>query len=49
MRRLHRKILQQSFRQDAVSQFRPMQEEKARELLLNLLADPVGYWKHLET
>ncbi|OJA17278.1 hypothetical protein AZE42_13370 [Rhizopogon vesiculosus] len=47
--RLHRKILQQSFRQHAALGFRPMQEAKAHELLLNLLEDPVNYPKHLET
>lgn len=46
--RLHRKILHQSFRQDVVPDFRPMQVAKTHELLLNLLEDPLGYPKHLE-
>ncbi|KAG2153304.1 cytochrome P450 [Suillus clintonianus] len=46
--RLHRKILHQSFRQDVVPDFRPMQVAKTHELLLNLLEDPSGYLKHLE-
>ncbi|OJA08702.1 hypothetical protein AZE42_10180, partial [Rhizopogon vesiculosus] len=46
--RLQRKMLHQSFRQDAVSSFRPMQAAKTHELLLNLLEDPAGYVKHLE-
>ncbi|KAG1750177.1 hypothetical protein EDB19DRAFT_95672 [Suillus lakei] len=46
--RLQRKILHQSFRQDVVPDFRPMQVAKTHELLLNLLEDPSGYPKHLE-
>ncbi|OAX36943.1 cytochrome P450 [Rhizopogon vinicolor AM-OR11-026] len=46
--RLQRKVLQQSFRQDAMSDFQPMQTGKAHELLLNLLEDPLDYPKHLE-
>lgn len=46
--RLQRKILNQSFRQDVVHNFRPMQAAKAHELLLNLLEDPLDYAKHLE-
>ena len=47
--RLHRRVLQQSFRQNVVPDFRPMQEAKAHELLLNLLEDPIKCPKHLET
>ncbi|KAG0700290.1 cytochrome P450 [Suillus ampliporus] len=46
--RLQRKILQQTFRQDIVPNFRPMQVAKTHELLLNLLEDPLDYPKHLE-
>ncbi|OJA10016.1 hypothetical protein AZE42_10189 [Rhizopogon vesiculosus] len=46
--RLQRKILQQSFRRDVISNFQPMQMGKAHELLLNLLEDPLDYPKHLE-
>ncbi|OAX30544.1 cytochrome P450, partial [Rhizopogon vinicolor AM-OR11-026] len=46
--RLQRKILQQSFRRDVISNFQPMQMGKAYALLLNLLEDPLDYTKHLE-
>lgn len=46
--RLHRKILHQTFRQDAVPSFRPMQVTKSHDLLLNLLEDPLNYPEHLE-
>jgi cytochrome P450 len=45
--RLQRKILQQSFRQDVASKFRPMQAGKTHELLLNLLEAPLDYPTHL--
>lgn len=44
--RLHRKILNQSFRQDAVPNFRHIQVTKTHDLLLNLLEDPVQYPEH---
>lgn len=46
--RLHRKILHQSFRQDAVPNFRPMQITKTHDLLLSLLEDPSDYPEHFE-
>lgn len=46
--RLQRKILHQSFRQDAVPTFQPMQIAKSHDLLLNLLEDPLNYPEHLE-
>ncbi|KAG2150492.1 cytochrome P450 [Suillus clintonianus] len=46
--RLHRKILHQSFRQDVVPKFRPMQVTKTHDLLLNILEDPLDYTKHFE-
>lgn len=46
--RLHRKILHQSFRQDAVPNFRPIQVTKTHDLLLNLLEDPLNYPEHFE-
>ncbi|KAG1737648.1 cytochrome P450 [Suillus lakei] len=46
--RLHRKILHQSFRQDVITNFRPMQGTKTHDLLLNLLEDPLDYPEHLE-
>ncbi|KAG0700293.1 cytochrome P450 [Suillus ampliporus] len=46
--RTQRKIIQQSFRQDVVPNFRPTQVAKSHELLLNLLEDPSGYPKHVE-
>ncbi|KAJ8583483.1 cytochrome P450 [Rhizopogon salebrosus TDB-379] len=45
--RLQRKMLQQSFRQDVVFNFRSMQAGKTHELLLNLLEAPLEYPKHL--
>ncbi|KAG2148491.1 cytochrome P450 [Suillus cothurnatus] len=46
--RLQRKIIHQSFRQDAVLNFRPMQATKSYDLLLNLLEDPSDYPKDFE-
>lgn len=46
--RLHRKILHQSFRQDAVPNFRPSQVTKTHDLLMNLLEDPSDYTEHFE-
>ncbi|KAJ8583488.1 cytochrome P450 [Rhizopogon salebrosus TDB-379] len=45
--RLQRKMLQQSFRQDVISDFQSMQAGKTHELLLNLLEAPSDYPKHL--
>ncbi|KAH7925848.1 cytochrome P450 [Leucogyrophana mollusca] len=38
--RLHRRLYHQSFRADAAIQYRPMQLQKARQLLVDLLSDP---------
>ncbi|KAG0706122.1 cytochrome P450 [Suillus ampliporus] len=46
--RLQRKIIHQSFRQDVVHTFRPIQVTKTHELLLNLLEDPLDYPKHFD-
>lgn len=46
--RIQRKIIQQSFRQDVVPEFRPIQVAKSHELLLNMLEDPSNYPKHLD-
>ncbi|KAG1753366.1 cytochrome P450 [Suillus lakei] len=46
--RIQRKIIQQSFRQDVIHNFRPIQVAKSHDLLLNLLEDPSDYPKHLD-
>ncbi|KAG2132012.1 cytochrome P450 [Suillus bovinus] len=46
--RLQRKIVHQSFRQDAIPHFQPMQVTKSYDLLLNLMEDPSDYHEHFE-
>ncbi|KAH7913805.1 cytochrome P450 [Hygrophoropsis aurantiaca] len=45
--RLHRRILHQSFRSDAVAKYRPKQLEKAHQLLFNVLNNPENFKDHL--
>jgi cytochrome P450 len=46
--RLQRKIIHQTFRQEAIPILAPMQAAKAHELLLNMLEYPKEYPKHFE-
>jgi hypothetical protein len=47
--RLHRRLLYQAFRAQAAFTYQPMQLRKARELLNNLLEDPVNWRAHIQT
>jgi hypothetical protein len=46
--RLQRKIIHQTFRQEAIPILAAMQAAKAHELLLNMLEYPKEYPKHFE-
>lgn len=47
--RLHRRLFHQAFRPEAAFTYQPMQLRKARELLSNLLEDPVNWRAHVQT
>lgn len=47
--RLHRRLFHQAFRPEAAFTYQPMQLRKARELLCNLLEDPVNWRAHVQT
>lgn len=47
--RLHRRLFHQAFRPEAAYTYQSMQLRKARELLNNLLEDPVNWRAHLQT
>lgn len=47
--RLHRRLFHQAFRAEAAYSYQPMQIRKARELLNNLIEDPVNWMAHLQT
>ncbi|KAG2110835.1 cytochrome P450 [Suillus discolor] len=47
--RLHRRLFHQAFRPEAAFTYQTMQLRKARELLSNLLEDPVNWRAHVQT
>ncbi|KAG1804990.1 cytochrome P450 [Suillus plorans] len=47
--RLHRRLFHQAFRPEAAFTYQSMQLRKARELLSNLLEDPVNWRAHVQT
>ncbi|KAF9243461.1 cytochrome P450 [Melanogaster broomeanus] len=47
--RLHRRLYHQAFRLDAAVQYRPLQLNKARQLLVDLLSSPEDYITHLQS
>ncbi|KAI9566797.1 cytochrome P450 [Boletus coccyginus] len=47
--RLHRRLFHQAFRPEAVLDYQPVQLQKARELILNLLETPENYIAHVQT
>ncbi|KAG9315348.1 hypothetical protein JVU11DRAFT_4492 [Chiua virens] len=47
--RLHRRLFHQSFRPRAAIQYHPVQLQKARELIVDLLATPQNFIAHLQT
>ncbi|KAF9223624.1 cytochrome P450 [Gyrodon lividus] len=47
--RLQRRLCHQAFRSDAAPKYRPMQQRKSHQLLLNLLEDPDRSFEHLHT
>lgn len=47
--RLHRRLFHQAFRPEAAFTYQPMQLRKGRELLSNLLEDPVNWRAHVQT
>ncbi|KAG8212991.1 cytochrome P450 [Butyriboletus roseoflavus] len=47
--RLHRRLFHQAFRPEAVLDYHPIQVQKARDLVLNLLETPESYAAHIQT
>ncbi|KAG0697624.1 cytochrome P450 [Suillus ampliporus] len=47
--RLSRRLFHQTFRPDSAAQFRPMQIKRAREMIVNLIDEPQGYYTHFAT
>ncbi|ESK86760.1 hypothetical protein Moror_15178 [Moniliophthora roreri MCA 2997] len=47
--RQHRRIIQEGLRDSAVSEYLPVQMEKTREFLVNLLNDPNNFRAHIRT
>jgi cytochrome P450 len=47
--RLHRRLFHQAFRPEAALDYYPVQLQKARELILNLLETPEDYIAHVQT
>lgn len=47
--RLHRRLFHQAFRPEAAFTYQSMQLRKARELLTNLLDDPLNWRAHIQT
>ncbi|KAF8554406.1 cytochrome P450 [Imleria badia] len=47
--RLHRRLFHQAFRPEAALNYHPVQLQKARDLILNLLETPENYIAHVQT
>ncbi|KAG1845247.1 cytochrome P450 [Suillus tomentosus] len=47
--RLCRRLFHQTFRPDSAAKFRPMQIQRAREIVVNLVNDPENYYDHFAT
>jgi hypothetical protein len=47
--RLNRRLFHQTFRLESSLRFRPMQISRAREMILNLIDDPLHYHSHFAT